>query len=126
MLLNRGRRLPRPAVVAVLPHEPDRVADAVRSARERADGGLVAFVYGGRVQPRREVPALLEIVDPYLDDPQAQEVLARAAAEARRGGRRTRYVYLYLPDSRDPSELEWLLRTLRSGRSPTLGELAGT
>jgi amino acid transporter len=126
VLLNRGRRLPRPAVVAVLPHEPDRVADAVRSARERADGGLVAFVYGGRVQPRRGVPALLEIVDPYLDDPQAQEVLERAAAEARRGGRGARYVYLYLPDSRDPSELEWLLQTLRSGRNPTFGELAGT
>ncbi|MBJ7596761.1 MAG: hypothetical protein DLM67_02615 [Candidatus Nephthysia bennettiae] len=126
MLLNRGRRLPRPTVVAVLPHEPDRVADAVRSARERAGGGLVAFVYGGRVQPRRHVPALLEIVDPYLDDPQAQDVFERAAAEARRGGRRARYVYLYLPDSRDPSELEWLLQTLRSGRSPTFGELAGS
>jgi hypothetical protein len=126
VLLNRGRRLPRPAVVAVLPHEPDRVADAVRSASERAGGGLVAFVYGGRVQPRRAVPALLEIVDPYLDDPEAQEVLQKAAAEARRGGRRARYVYLYLPDSRDPSELEWLLRSLRSGRSPTFGELAGT
>jgi hypothetical protein len=37
-----------------------------------------------------------------------------------------RYVYLYLPDSRDPSELDWLLQTLRSGRSPTFGELAGS
>src|SRR5205807_782571 len=65
VLINRGRRLPRPSVVAVLPHELDRVAEAVSSATDAARGGLVAFVYDGTAQPRRVIPGLLEIVDPY-------------------------------------------------------------
>jgi amino acid transporter len=125
VLLNRGRRLPRPAIVAVLPHELGHVPEAVRSATEAADGGLVAFVYDGRAEPRRVIPGLLEIVDPYFDDPQAQEILQRAASEALHGARRARYVYLYLPHSGDPAALDALLRTLRSGRSPALGEVTG-
>ena len=126
VLINRGRRLPRPAIVAVLPHELDHVAEAVRSATDGAHGGLVAFVYDGMAQPRRVIPGLLEIVDPYLDDPQAQAVLQRAAVETRRRSGPTRYVYLYLPDGQDATELGSLLRTLRSGQSPTVEEVAGS
>ena len=125
VLLNRGRRLPEPTVVAVLPRELAQVPDAVRSATRAADGGLVAFVYGGTAQPRRVIPGLLEIVDPYLDDPQAQAVLQRAATEARHDRRGGRRVYLYLPDSGDSGELQRLVGTLRSGHSPELEEPVG-
>jgi hypothetical protein len=104
----------------VLPHELDRVPDAVRTAAESADGGLVVFVYDGEARPTRIIPGLLEIVDPYLEDPQAQAVLSRAAAEARRAGISDRYVYL--PNNPDPAALDWLVRTLRSGKPPPLGE----
>jgi amino acid transporter len=127
VLINRGRRLPRPAVVAMLPHELARVPDAVRSASEAADGGLVAFVYDGSAHSRQVIPGLLEIVDPYLDDLQAQAIVQRAAAEARREDHHpARYVYLYLPDSGDPSALDRLLSALRSGRSTGLEEPIGS
>ena len=112
--------------MAVLPHELDRVPDAVRSATEAADGGLIAFVYDGRAQARRMIPGLLEIVDPYLDDPDAQAVLRQAAAETKRSRLAARVVYLYVPDGGDATALDWLIRALRSGRSPALGDVAET
>jgi amino acid transporter len=122
VLLNRGRRMRRPAVVSVLPHDVGGVPAAVRSAADAARGGSVVFVYDSRAAPRSLIPALLEIVDPYLDDPDAQDVLSAAAAEARRAGANGRYIYL--PAGGDRSALDWVLRTLRSGTTPVADEVA--
>jgi len=123
VLINRGRRLPPPTVTLVLPHELDRVPDAVRSASEEADGGLVAAVYDSQAGPGGLIPSLLEIVDPYLQDRHAQEVFRVASTEARTLGSRTRYVYVYVADGSDPSALDALLAALRWPRGTAPGDL---
>ena len=123
VLINRGRRLPRPAEVSVLPHQVDRVPEVVEAAAEAAKGGLIVFIYPGEAQPRRLVPGLLEIVDPYLDDPHAQAILGTAAAAARRDGVRSRFIYL--PEGGEPGTLDWLVERVREGRAPAPSEVAG-
>jgi amino acid transporter len=124
LLLNAGRRIQQPAVVTVLPHDVEGVPAAVRSAAEAAQGRPVVFIYDSQTEPRRLIPGLLEIVDPYLDDPGAQDVLSAAAAAARRAGANGRYIYL--PEGGDRSALDWLLRTLRSGTTPVAEEVTET
>jgi amino acid transporter len=123
VLINRGRRLPPAAAVAVLPPELDQVPGAVRSATEAADGGLVALIYESPLLSTKLIPGLLEIVDPYLNDPHAQEVFRTASMESKRMQPRARYVYLYLSDGTDPSALDALIDALRSGRGTARGDV---
>jgi hypothetical protein len=124
LLLNVGRRIQRPAVVTVLPHDVDGVPAVVMSAAEAARGRPIVFIYDSQAAPRSLIPGLLEIVDPYLDDPDAQDVLSAAAAAARRARANGRYIYL--PEAGDRSALDWLLRSLRSGTTPVAEEVAET
>lgn len=57
------------------------------------------------------VPHLFEIVDPYLDDPEAQAAFAVAERAARRQGWTHRY--LYLPSTAGPDALARYWHALR-------------
>ncbi len=94
LLLRRGRRL-RPAVLVLLPHDPDQAERIAQITIELARGRSIAFLYVAheREAPRRP-PRLLEILTPYQDDPMAQQAFARAEQAARAGGNVRGYVYV--------------------------------
>jgi amino acid transporter len=91
--MRPGRELETARVVAMLPHDPDRLATVIRRALDRAGKGPALFVFRGAAAPAR-APRLLEILDPYADDPAAQAAFQRAEAAAREAGVRARYVYI--------------------------------
>jgi len=64
-----------------------------------ADGPIV-FVRWGTSDPLNRSPRIFEIVNPYLDDPGAQEAFAQAERLARR--QRLNHRYLYLPSTAGP------------------------
>jgi hypothetical protein len=91
--LRPGRDLEKARVAAMLPHNPDKVTEVVRRALKRAGTDPLVFVFRGADAPARS-PRLLEILDPYADDPAAQAAFQRAEAVARKAGVRARYVYI--------------------------------
>jgi len=110
--LSRGRRLrPTASVLAVLPRDAARIGALVAAADKAARGEPVIFVQRGRDDIPTRSPRLLEIVNPYLDDPAAREALARAERLARQRGLRHRF--LYLPSTAGPHALADYWRALR-------------
>jgi len=110
--LARGRRLrPAASVLAVLPRDAARIGPLVAAADAAARGEPVIFVQRGRDDIPTRSPRLLEIVNPYLDDPAAREALARAERLARQRGLRHRF--LYLPSTAGPHALADYWRALR-------------
>ena len=110
--LRHGRRMMPPAtVLAVLPRDAARMGALVAAADTAARGEPVIFVQRGRADQPARSPQLLEIVNPYLDDPAAQEALAQAERLARQRGLRHRF--LYLPSTAGPQALANYWRALR-------------
>lgn len=110
VMLKRGQRLPRAAVLALLPNDPKAAEDVVRRALAAAGKRRVIFVYQGRTH-RTRAPVLLEILDPYADDAAAQAVFQAAEAAARRQGVRTSYVYI--PPGAEAGLEDWLEQHLK-------------
>ncbi len=110
--LARGRRMSPPAtVLAVLPRDAARIGALVAAADKAARGEPVIFVQRGRDDGPTRPPQILEIVNPYLDDPAAQEAFAQAERMARQRGLRHRF--LYLPNTAGPHTLADYWRTLQ-------------
>ncbi|GCE12769.1 APC family permease [Tengunoibacter tsumagoiensis] len=86
-----------PGSILALMKQDNPTNDAVIHAAIHAadENRPVTFLYLSRQQPRTEAPRMMEIIDPYLDDPQAKEAFGRAenlALKAKIPNRR--YVYL--------------------------------
>jgi amino acid transporter len=112
VLLRHGRPARPPAtVLAVLPDDVSKIDALVRAADTAAANGPVVLVYHGRADTRTRIPRLFELVIPYLEDPTAQQVFARAEQVARAEGLRHRY--LYLPSTAGPDDVAWLWRMLQ-------------
>jgi amino acid transporter len=105
---SRGLK-PAP-VLAFLPSDPGKVADVVRRTLTRAPKGPIVFAFRGET-PRTRTPGLLEILDPYADDPTAQAAFQQAESAARRSGIRARYVYI--PAGADEDVDDWVREQLR-------------
>lgn len=89
-------RLPD-AVLAVLtennPNNDAVIRTAVNNAEE--DKKPVMFLYLGQRKARETTPQMMEIVDPYLEDPQAKEAFSKAEGLSLKANIPTRrYVYL--------------------------------
>jgi amino acid transporter len=112
VLMRRGRRLPYAPVLALLPDSVDLVEGVVTAAAEAAAGRPVAFVHQGEPSGPLRAVYLLEIVDPYLEDRDAQRVFSAAERVARRLRVDSRYIYI--PDGAQPGVLEWLLQALQA------------
>jgi hypothetical protein len=110
LLLRHGRRVAPVPVLALLPADPPRAAKVIVEAIAAAHGREVAFVYCGRVTRARR-PRLLEILDPYADDKDAQSALQQAAVAAREHHLRARYVYV--PKGTDSDVEAWLREDLK-------------
>ncbi len=100
-------QVPVPVVVT---HIEDRMPDSVlavllnghvhndaiiRSAVNQADTKPIIFLYVGEAKTRKAAPQMMEIVDPYLDDPEAKASFGKAeslALQAKVSDRR--YVYM--------------------------------
>jgi hypothetical protein len=110
--LSHGRRARPPAtVLAVLPEHAEQVGALVEAANAAAAGGPVIFVRRGTHDPPTGAPHLFEIVDPYLDDPDAQAAFAEAERAARR--QRWTHLYLYLPSTAGPDAVARFWQALR-------------
>jgi hypothetical protein len=112
VLLHRGRRLEPPAVLAILPADAAKVPKVVARALARANGESVVFAFRGR-EKRTRALKLLEILDPYDEDKDAQAAFAVAEAAARKAGVPARYVYIP-PDAEEGTE-DWWRQDLRPG-----------
>jgi amino acid transporter len=95
MLLSRARRIGPCAVLAVLPDDSVRAVALAEAAVRVARGGPIVFLYRGQGPPPTGFPHLMEIVDPYLNDHAAQEILGRAERVGRaHGGGHRKYLYV--------------------------------
>lgn len=94
MFISRGRRIGPCYVLAVVPSEPEAAVALARAAVKEAKNEPIVFLYRGQGVPRTGLPHLMEIVDPYLNDPSAQDVLGRVEREARAHGGHRKYVYV--------------------------------
>jgi amino acid transporter len=114
VFLSRGRRArPSATVLALLPDQAAQVAALVAAADQVAAGSPVVFVRRGTGVPSGRPPRLFEIVNPYLDDPAAQEAFAEAERLGREHGEQHRYRYLYLPSGAGPDAVRELWGSLR-------------
>jgi amino acid transporter len=84
-------RLPG-SILAVLTPENGRNEEIIRTAVTISDGKPIVFLYLGQPGFRR-APRIFEVVDPYLDDPQAKEYFGKAENEARKAKVQRRFVY---------------------------------
>jgi hypothetical protein len=84
-------RLPG-SIMAVLTADNGQNDSVIRTAVNEADGHPVVFLYLGKPRPGRR-PSMFEVVDPYLDDPQAKEYFGRAEHLAQRMKIQRRFVY---------------------------------
>jgi len=111
LFLARGRRAHPPAtVLAILPHQVAEIDELVLAASQAAGDGPIVFVRRGTSDPLTRPPGIFEIVNPYLDDPAAQEAFAQAERLARR--KRLNHRYLYLPSTAGPDAVAAFWRTL--------------
>jgi hypothetical protein len=93
-LISRARRIGACYILAVVPSEPGPAVALAKAAVNAADDQPIVFLYRGQGLTRRGLPHLMEIVDPYLADPTAQEVLGRVEREARTHGGHRKYIYV--------------------------------
>jgi hypothetical protein len=93
-LISRARRIGACNVLAVLPGERGPAIALARAAVSRANHQPIVFLYRGRGHQRTGLPHLMEIVDPYLTDPTAQDILGRVEREARTHRGHRKYIYV--------------------------------
>ena len=86
-------------------------AFAVAAAASQLAVVLAVIVRRGTSDPLNRSPQLFEIVNPYLDDPEAQGAFAQAERLARR--RHLNHRYLYLPSTAGPDAVAGFWETLR-------------
>jgi amino acid transporter len=84
-------RLPG-SIMAVLTPDNGQNDAVIRTAINEADGHPVVFLYLGKRRPGRR-PSMFEVVDPYLDDPQAKEYFGKAEHLAQRLRIQRRFIY---------------------------------
>jgi len=94
MLLSPARRIGPCAVLAVLPDDSGRAVALSAAAVHVARGGPIVFLYRGKGPPPTGLPHLMEIVDPYLNDHDAQEIFGRAERAVRGHGGHRKYLYV--------------------------------
>lgn len=112
MFLSRGRRQRPPAtVLALLPAHNEQIGALVGAANKAAAGGPIIFVQRGRSDSTSRPPRIFEIVNPYLNDPAAQDAFAQAERLAQRQDLNHRY--LYLPSTAAPEAIAEFWRSLR-------------
>lgn len=80
------------SIMAVLTAENGQNDAVIRTAINEADGHPVVFLYLGKSRPGRR-PSMFEVVDPYLEDPQAKELFGKAEHQAKRLRLQRRFVY---------------------------------
>jgi amino acid transporter len=110
VITGREEGLERAAVLAFLPSEQRKVADVVRRTLAQAPRGPIVFAFRGETS-RKRPPSLLEILDPYADDPKAQAAFRQAEAAVRKARLRARYVYI--PADADADVDDWVRQHLR-------------
>jgi len=93
-LIARARRIGACYVLAVVPSEPGPAVALAKAAVEAAHNQPIVFLYRGQGLPRSGLPHLMEIVDPYLADGTAQNILGRVEREARTHGGHRKYIYV--------------------------------
>jgi amino acid transporter len=93
-LISRARRIGKCYVLVVVPPEPGPAIALAKAAVKVASNEPIVFVYRGAGIPKTGFPHLMEIVDPYLTDATAQDVLGRVEREARRHGGHRKYIYV--------------------------------
>jgi amino acid transporter len=93
-LISRARRIGKCNVLALVPNEPGPAVALANAAVEVAHDQPIVFVYRGQGLKRTGLPHLMEIVDPYLTDATAQDVLGRVEREARAHGGHRKYIYV--------------------------------
>jgi len=93
-LISRARRIGACYVLAVIPSEPGPAVALAKAAVKAAKNEPIVFLYRGQGLPATGLPHLMEIVDPYLTDATAQDVLGRVEREARTHGGHRKYVYV--------------------------------
>jgi hypothetical protein len=113
VITGEGRGLEPATVLAFLPSDRGKAADVLRRAFARAPKGPIVFAFRGET-PQRRPPSLLEILDPYADDPTAQAAFQDAEVAARKAGIRARYVYI--PEGADEGIEDWVREQLRPER----------
>lgn len=112
IFLRHGRRARPPAkVLAILPRRREQIDALVQAASRVAADGPIVFVEQGTPGARDHPPTLFEIINPYLDDPRAQESFAQAERLAHRQGLNHRY--LYVPSTAEPDAVSRFWHTLR-------------
>jgi amino acid transporter len=126
VLMSRGQRLPPAHLLVLLPRDEDGAIGLVEAVADRVGRRPVAFLYeGDQVGPIRR-PQLMEIVDPYLEDINAQSVLSAVAWTAQQRGIKTRFVYI--PASSPPGSVEWVVDAMHPEEAVILdggADLAG-
>jgi amino acid transporter len=110
VITSASRSLAPAPVLAFLPSDRAKVADVVRRTLARRPKGPIVFAFRGET-PRTRPPNVLEVLDPYADDPTAQAAFQRAEAAARKAGIRARYVYI--PAGADEGVDDWVRDQLR-------------
>lgn len=91
--ISRARRLAPAPILALLPHDLDRLDAVVKAAVQSSKGEAVTFLFRGRRSHQRP-SAILEVRDPYLEDRTAQRAFARAEILARPSVSDRRYAYV--------------------------------
>jgi hypothetical protein len=81
-------------VLAVLPDDSRRAVALTEAAVNVAQGGPIVFLYRGQGPPPTGFPHLMEIVDPYLNDQDAQEIFGRAERAGRAHDGHRKYLYV--------------------------------
>jgi amino acid transporter len=94
MFISRARRIGRCYVLAVVPSDLGPAVALAKAAVEVAKNQPIVFLYRGRGMAPTGLPHLMEIVDPYLNDAAAQEILGRVERVARVHGGHRKYVYI--------------------------------
>jgi hypothetical protein len=126
VLMSRGPRLPPARLLVLLPRNEDGAIGLVEAVADRVGWRPVAVLYqGDQVGPIRR-PQLMEIIDPYLEDTNAQSVLSAVAWTAQQRDIHTRFVYI--PASSPPGSVEWVVDEMHPEEAVTLegwADLAG-
>lgn len=90
-------------LTAVNGHNDAVIRAAVNNANEHTP---LVFLYVGKHQTRQTAPRMMEIVDPYLDDPHAKEYFGRAEGMALKAKIPTRH-FVYLQEQPDIVTHAW-------------------
>lgn len=100
-------RMPN-AILAILSADSPHKEAVIRSAVANAEANQpLVFLYLGQPRVRAAAPRMMEIVDPYLEDPQAKNYFSKAAGLAMRAKQPIRFIYLQ--GGRDLATQVWQL-----------------